>query len=72
MEEDLKRSEVQNEVLKLTSQAEWERSRWLAANVANSMGAKLHSVYALATFPWEKPPPVPTEDILSRFPKTLN
>jgi len=61
----------QSEMLVRQTQIEWERARWTAVNIMNSMGAKLHSVYQLTTFPWESPAPKPTEDLLSKFPKTL-
>jgi hypothetical protein len=54
------------------SQGDWERARWLTANFAGIMGAKIHSVYSVCVFPWESPPQKDTEDILSKFPKTLN
>jgi len=55
----------------ITIRGDWERARWISANLAGIMGAKIHSVYSICTFPWESPPPKPTEDLLSRFPKTL-
>jgi len=64
-------NEVQLEIRMKEYQGAWEQARWLSANFAKVMGAKIQSVYAITTFPWEAPEPVPTEDLLSKFPKTL-
>jgi len=72
MDEKTKCNQEEVELIQKTSQLEWERARWISANIMNSMGAKLTSVFSLTVFPWESPPPQPTEDILSKFPKTLN
>jgi hypothetical protein len=72
IDEATKRRNEELEIIQKSSQVEWERARWLAANFAGAMGSKIQSVYSIAVFPWESPPPEPTEDLLSMFPKTLN
>jgi len=72
MDEKTKCNQEEVDLIQKTSQLEWERARWISANIMNSMGAKLTSVFSLTVFPWESPPPKPTEDLLSKFPKTLN
>lgn len=71
IDEETRQRKDEADILLKTSQAEWERTRWLTANFAGIMGSKIQSVYSICVFPWESPPPKPTEDILSKFPKTL-
>lgn len=72
VDERVKIRQEQSDIALKQSENKWEIARWLAANNASMMGAKIASVYSICTFPWESPPPPPTEDILSKFPKTLN